>query len=610
MDIHNYIRYLNNKIKGHNLHSFISTPYDDLMKHNRSVESLRKISASTTMLASSYMLDILNKNYKNTDGKIPNNAVAFSTINNILTSIKQFIADSLFYLEEDIDSMKIMANYWHEKPGYYDCKKIPNRDEMDQHISAVKAIEKKMIGYDDFIRKMKDLVNEHIQSSLDGDTKTYESTFLELTKLTNDPDNDYWSESFRLELSRSGVTINMAKRNLTRLFEKIYEQICETNPDWIFMSKAHKYAQLKNTNTVETMLLAKQLLEKTTVHLTLPDTYKISEMISFQDRSVLYKEGGKYKAIMNEEELALVVSQFEDCHIQYELRKKPKIAQLFVDKHNAEKLTVGHSFHKTKLVIDSYLEHEQLLKNIKFDFKDFEGKSFEVIDDFIKNAAIDHKVYQYATSIFSNKYKHLLTTDSLVYFRELYDNGYTKEMLQEFIGKKMAAIKTPEDFTEYLRKIHSVINGFNYEALSSKAKSNGAVEVFFDDNVLVIEIDTFEQSKNLGSTSWCITREASYFEDYKNEDTRQFFIYDFSKPDTDIQSMIGITLNKDGSNAYQHYKNDDSVAYYYENFKDESCRLGQIHRKILKNAFNADDIVTRYHIEELTTANQKVKLAI
>jgi len=79
------------------------------------------------------------------------------------------------------------------------------------------------------------------------------------------------------------------------------------------------------------------------------------------------------------------------------------------------------------------------------------------------------------------------------------------------------------------------------------------------DDLLILKVNDYEASSVLGSGSWCISRSSMYFEDYTEDDNAQYFIYDFTKDSRDNDSMIGLTLTKEGNKKAMHYKNDDPV---------------------------------------------------
>ncbi len=76
--------------------------------------------------------------------------------------------------------------------------------------------------------------------------------------------------------------------------------------------------------------------------------------------------------------------------------------------------------------------------------------------------------------------------------------------------------------------------------------------------MIIIKIENFQQSAAVGSSSWCIVRDQVYFNSYK-EDSHQYFIYDLNKDPVENNSLVGITLTKNGSHSAAHFKNDNQL---------------------------------------------------
>jgi hypothetical protein len=407
----------------------------------------------------------------------------------------------------------------------------------------------------------------------------------------------YYDTDFQDKISELNNEYSNIVRQLNRQFERLHEIIVDTNPQSELASMADRYCHLMNTSGSLTQTIESYQLKSGTnciLSVELADNRKIPEIIYFNDNSISYREAGKYHRLRNKEELALVVSQVEDSCIHEMLKNRPKIAKFFVDKHHDEKLSYRHSFHKVETAIKSFVKHEDILKNNKVDYTIFVDKDFEGIDDYINQIVHEHKVKAYANSIFSNKYKHLMNDEALGYFRELYDLTFPAEKLQKSIGSKIAAIQTQEDFTFVVKQLYESLSGFNYEAKQGMAADLGAKEIAYSDGMLVLEIDKYAQSKKLGSSSWCIVRDTCYFDEYVRNGSRQFFIYDFTKKEVDNDSMIGITLDKDGYNLFQHLKDDTSIKYGTSDFVNQTSRLSQIHKAILLNGYNPEEINEQY----------------
>lgn len=331
-------------------------------------------------------------------------------------------------------------------------------------------------------------------------------------------------------------------------------------PDAFFnMSNFYHNEISQHSGDLATFMLDKKYEDTIEKRITLTKSQKIQDFIVFSDDSVCYKKGGEYHLIKNKEEHREIFSELEHSIIGYQLRKKPKVANYISKIYNesGDGINPVGKLTNVLIVINTYLNNEQILKNMKMDLSVFENKSFEAIDDHMNELINKHKLTQYANSILSNKNKHFLTEKSLEHFKILMDSGVSKSVIQNLVGKKMAAIHTSEEFDKYLEKVIEHVSGFNEEILMEKLNSNNIKSAYHENNVVVFEIDTFEQSKIFGSPSWCISRNDYYFNEYKSEGSKQYFLYDFNRSEKDNESMIGFTVRTDGSMSTQHAKNDD-----------------------------------------------------
>lgn len=349
-------------------------------------------------------------------------------------------------------------------------------------------------------------------------------------------------------------------REFEMLKDDMLFRIKTKSPDAFFnMSNYYHNEISQHSGDLATFMLDKKYADSIQNRITLTQSQKIQDFIVFDDASVCYKKGGQYQLINDKAEHRAIFSELEHSIIAYQLRKKPKVANYISKLYNesGDGINPVGKLENVLIVINTYLNNEQILKNMKMNLSVFENKSFEAIDDYMNDLINQHKLTQYANSILSNKNKHLLSEKSLVQFKVLMDSGISKSVIQNLIGKKMSAIHTSDEFEAYLEKVVAHVSGFNEDILMEKLKGSKIEPVYHENNVVVFEIDTFEQSQNFGSPSWCISRDNYYFNDYKTEGSKQYFLYDFNRDEKDNQSMIGFTVRTDGSMRTQHAKNDD-----------------------------------------------------
>lgn len=287
-------------------------------------------------------------------------------------------------------------------------------------------------------------------------------------------------------------------------------------------------------------------------------------VISFHDDSIVFrKKDGTYVPIYDIKEVKDIHNQIIKDSIRLEFNKNPQIAKNFIE------IATRNNFSNVRdleIAMNTYKSNMDILKMYKVDpLETYLEKSatankfrdIEVVDDYLNKVVKEHKIKQYAHSISSNKYDHLYNEDTYAIAGLLYETT-KKEFLQEYIGKKIAAFKTPDDLNAALKQLYSSLNDFTMEAITLKAENNNVRILVEVDDLLIVEVIDFEQSKVMGSPSWCIARDESYFKSYTGNGKQQYFVYDFLREAEDESSMIGITLDN-GECSAAHYKDDEPV---------------------------------------------------
>lgn len=306
------------------------------------------------------------------------------------------------------------------------------------------------------------------------------------------------------------------------------------------------------------------------------DNNKYQSFHYFKDTSIMVVDHkGEITTPETLLEVKKIISSITDSFIYKQLDKHPMIAKLFIEANRNEMNILA-----TLPCIDTYKNNVEVLKASGFNFQREleEASDLEEFDDTMNEAIKKHQVYTYAHSISSKKYEYLYDSESYKIFEELKQMGVSVSDLQGFIGKKIAAFTDSQEFNLALRSLLG--QEFNIERYMELAKQANIEIVSKKDNVLILDIQSFEQSKLLGSTSWCISRDEYYFDSYKGEQDKQLFMYDFNRSTTDKDSMIGLTLNREGKVTAAHLKDDTSMK---EDTAKIKAILGMIPEKPLKN---------------------------
>ncbi len=291
------------------------------------------------------------------------------------------------------------------------------------------------------------------------------------------------------------------------------------------------------------------------------------EVIFFKDKSIAFKKNNNYETIKPEADnynklSSLICSDIITYHFRKNKTYIPSIKKIYDKDKDISKLN---------LMIENFFTNEQILKNYNFSLKTeidnvLENKShrlIEAIDDKIASIVDKYKFDKFKNSIFSNKYKHLIDEDVEKNLKNIYLVKVGKDNLQKYIGVKLASFKTSKDLNENLILFLNKINSFDIENLTEKANNLNCRIVLKDNNKLILEVEKYEQCKELGSSSWCIVRHSSYFDSYVTNEygNKQYIIYDFSLSNSDNDSIIGVTIKEDGTIKTAHVRNDDYVDF-------------------------------------------------
>lgn len=286
-------------------------------------------------------------------------------------------------------------------------------------------------------------------------------------------------------------------------------------------------------------------------------------ILLFRDNSMVIRStDNNFSMVTSSYELGQFITTLFLKEINANLENRPFIAKSFgkLLKDNPE------NYDYFKMILDNFLKAEAILKAEGFNIVDFieeEGKkgivSFEKVDDKIAAIIEFNNLKKYAHSISNKKYRHLYNDESYAIFRELKENNVSEQQLQDLIGRKMAAYQSSEMFNEALKATLNTFLGFDRNIISKKVRDLNATILSEDNNKLVIKIDNYEQSKALGSSSWCIVREELYFNTYTRSGQSQYFIYDFNKASYDNNCMIGVTFDREGEIYAAHSKDDTAL---------------------------------------------------
>lgn len=374
------------------------------------------------------------------------------------------------------------------------------------------------------------------------------------------------------------LKIEEKQKIIEEVKNNIINQIIESGVEYI--SDGIDFLQNVTSNSISSFMKKRDITdEKVIRHITFPEDMSISEFILFDDESMVCKKNNNYYLLKDDRDKRSLINSCFDEDLKLRLKNNPyiyKALSTLLKNCNYEQ------YNNCVLVVDNFLENKDILKAANFNMVDFIKQNikdidFEILDDEMNRLIKEQKVQQYSHSILSNKYRHLYDEASYTIFFELYDAGVSSHMLQDLIGKKLASFKTSDDFNTALAKTLETYNSFDFDIVMRKAKEKETPIVLNEDNKVVLRIDTYEQSKAFGSSSWCIVRDEYYFNSYTENDNKQYFIFDFNKNSSDNLSLSGVTLTSKGKIDAAHKKNDDAFTA-----KEQTEHLKELVKKIVE----------------------------
>lgn len=404
------------------------------------------------------------------------------------------------------------------------------------------------------------------------------------------------SNTFFMLINQHAGNYEDALQKMSTDIETMKKDIHQVTPD-VFKTMAHKFceSQVSTDNEISSFLKSKNFDDLIDTRLQLKGQAR-PDNILFKDGSYAYSAEGQYHHTTNEHDYYKQQNELHYSVIGYLSRKKPKIATFF------KQFVEDESGVNVIPVLDTYQQYSDVISHAGINILQLTNKSMEVVDDTINAAILAHKTNQYVNSILSNKYEYLLTPESRDILKILYETGVSKQSLQDYIGKKIAALKTPEEFLSYVTNVKDHFSGFSQDALKIKLEGNGIKPCYDKDGIVIFHVENFEMSKKLGSVSWCISRNEYHFDNYTDSDSRQYFMYDFNKKESDNTSMVGFTLYQSGGVSASHLKNDDDF--------DFSSKYNMLHLEVLKNdfkLFKLDKEYSKIMKEQYNLGNDKEK---
>lgn len=233
-----------------------------------------------------------------------------------------------------------------------------------------------------------------------------------------------------------------------------------------------------------------------------------------------------------------------------QMKKNPFLYKHFI-KIKKMPINKGFSNFIISSIYSKIKKYSNLLKTNNFNA--IEYTSFEKINDDIDKIIKNNQIKKFISRFLSNKYKHLLNEESEILFSSIYDMKISNEYLSNSFCK-IASFKDSKDLNNLLLTILSSADQFsiNYfiEKINRKKLNADIVEVDRENNTLLIRVNDYTASKELGSSHWCISRTPYFFNSYINKKGKfllkssQYFYYSFNLEHSNRLKMVGVTVSK------------------------------------------------------------------
>ena len=172
------------------------------------------------------------------------------------------------------------------------------------------------------------------------------------------------------------------------------------------------------------------------------------------------------------------------------------------------------------------------------------------------------------TGMFNTRQKdilreHKFTQYEIYILEKLYAMGEDK--MPNFI-RKVSTFTTADEIISLAEYTADGKFEWSEEGFKSYAEDHEIkyVTTYDKDGIMVIQVFDYNSIKQIGKfTSWCITKEKRYWDEYVQEkDSKrryQFIILNFNYRESDDLSMIGVTVNPSGYVTHSHSFSNDSL---------------------------------------------------
>jgi len=145
---------------------------------------------------------------------------------------------------------------------------------------------------------------------------------------------------------------------------------------------------------------------------------------------------------------------------------------------------------------------------------------------------------------------------------------------------RMSAVRKINEIETLLNQALQEKYSWNKEDLLSFVSNNTPeCDVIFDDgNIVILQVKNYKDSNTLcyGRTSWCITSSESQWKNYvSSKGNKQYFFFDFSKPEKDELAHIGFTVSDTNGFHAAHSTSDANMMNMGINYHGKNVNIQQ-----------------------------------
>lgn len=291
----------------------------------------------------------------------------------------------------------------------------------------------------------------------------------------------------------------------------------------------------------------------------------ISKFIIFKDSSSLcFFNENKILKNYNEEETRKTLENIYPDILHSMVRKKPAYSKNFQKIFEPKLIEQNKTSFivYAKNIFDKINKYSKIIENR--DFKELiqknNFKNFEDLEDYIEKKLLEYKISRIEKYIEKNG--NSINNDTKKILKTFFDFNFSEKFLIRFLYLNKKYENNTEQFNEYLKETLKKLLSWNENLILGK-KSNLNYDIYYhNNNILILAINDFYTSKEIGSPSWCISRTEFHFYKYQESNKKQYFIYNFNLEPSDEMSLIGVTgtYNKNNKLEITHaYDKNNNV---------------------------------------------------